>query len=111
MIRYSQNKGTEQAFQSTGSGAAGAVQGLRETTGNLKKYMEDKEMKKTTDFIKEALIYNGMINETDHIRCEIESTGFQFAEIMVAVMEKGKRKPYTFHHATLDTIRNQVKGY
>lgn len=45
MLQYSQNKGTEQAFQSTGSGAAGAVQGLRETTGNSIKYMEDEEMK------------------------------------------------------------------
>ena len=49
MIQYSQNKGTEQAFQSTGSEAAGAVQGLRETTGNSIKYMEDKDMKKLFD--------------------------------------------------------------
>ena len=67
--------------------------------------------KSTVQFIKEALIYNCMINETDHIRCEVETVGFQFAEIMVAVMEKGKRKPYAFHHATLDTIRGQVKVY
>lgn len=67
--------------------------------------------KKTLQFVKEALLDNYMINETDHIRCEIEKSGFQFVEIMVAVMEKGKRKPYTFHHATLDTIRNQVRVY
>lgn len=66
----------------------------------------------TTDkLIKEALVYYSMIDETDRIRCEIESQGFQFAEIAVAVMKKGKRKPYTFHHATLDTIRNQVRVY
>jgi hypothetical protein len=52
MIQYSQNKGTEQAFQSTGSGAAGAVQGLRETTGNSIKYMEDKEMIRTDNKVK-----------------------------------------------------------
>lgn len=61
--------------------------------------------------IKEALIYYGLIDETDRIRCEIETQGFQFAEIMVSVIAKGKRKPYTFHHATLDTIRNQVRVY
>lgn len=67
--------------------------------------------KEKTEFIKDALVANFLINETDHIRCEIESSGFQFSEIMVAVMEKGKRKPYTFHHVTLDTIRNQCRVY
>lgn len=64
---------------------------------------------KTVNFIKEALLYNHMIEETDRIRCEIESSGYQFLSVMVAVMKKGKRRPYDFHHIELDTFRNQVR--
>ena len=66
---------------------------------------------KTVNFIKEALLYYYMIDETDRIRCEIESEGYQYKEILVSVMKKGKRKPYNFHHVTLDTFRNQVRVF
>lgn len=95
MLQYRQNKGAEQAFQSTGSGAAGAVQGLRETTGNSIKYMEDKEMtkndlKKNKKYwcwwLHRSLYYTGKVINGKYVFIDDIDAQFRLSEDKLAKM-------------------------
>lgn len=107
MLQYSQNKGTEQAFQSTGSGAAGAVQGLRETTGNSRKDKKREEKKMTITIggyeveIKAKYTANGQIdsrmNKADTmdvlslISIWAREAGYRYDALGMQTFKKGAR--------------------